>query len=316
MKTDDWRPDPSWTDQVRVKDFPAAPEPVLYDQKLTGALVGHIVAVAFVGLALPALAEGGLVDPAGAWLVLILYLAVVVPMSVRRLRSIDDAEFRQSSMDFEAGTVVHGKPGSIADAEGVDAERAAIGAIGERRTAMILDQLAAVDVDGLHIMHGLKVPFMGNADMDHVLLYAGSVLLLDSKMYAADRYRLGFMPEGQEQKHLDGRLCIIRQSDGHRIPSIMQEVARRSYFSRKNMEHAWVKALNPRLCEAAIVVHGEGVEVEHDSVGGVRLVRPEDLIEKVVLPWMRHAATQADSLRGARPHHRMVAVGRARIVEL
>src|SRR5699024_1198488 len=60
------------------------------------------------------------------------------------------------------------------------------GIAGEQKTAQALKRL--LDIPGVRIMHGMKFPLGGMADVDHVVVCGNKIALIDSKMWKSGRY--------------------------------------------------------------------------------------------------------------------------------
>lgn len=71
--------------------------------------------------------------------------------------------------------------------QGLDRKSVQQGIRGEIRTAEIIHALSRRH-PGITLVNGIEVPDHGNADVDHILLYGNTAILIDSKLYSGSTY--------------------------------------------------------------------------------------------------------------------------------
>lgn len=85
---------------------------------------------------------------------------------------------------------VVGTPGQLTDALDKFGERnMQAGVAGERRTADLLAELAAIP--GIRVLHGMPFPDSTTADVDHLVVCGDRVAIVDSKMWKRQTYSWG-----------------------------------------------------------------------------------------------------------------------------
>lgn len=89
-----------------------------------------------------------------------------------------------------SGQVIGCPGGSLTNSGGwlADQSKVAAGLRGERATAQVLDQLAALP-NGPTVLHDLRIPIPGvSANIDHVVISGRSITVIDSKLWAPGFY--------------------------------------------------------------------------------------------------------------------------------
>ena len=276
-----WRPDPTWaTDALAGLSLPTSD--LLHHGRLP--VWRHAVtAVAlwlfslFVGMPIIVLTaifyEAPVVYPV-IGMILLMALGVVLPgvLLIRRIKHRKLENTDRSMWTPSDTTVFHGTPGAVGKAtQTFGASRAAAGAEGEARTALILDLLAG-RVPGMHVFHGLRFPGSHYADIDHVVVYGRRGLIVDSKLLRPDHYELqeirakptdwqihqaweanpNFTLEEVDGTQDLSKVIILRHSDGHEMVNSMPGAA------------ASLTTRHTRV-DVAIVEHLDG-PLDHDAV--------------------------------------------------
>lgn len=104
---------------------------------------------------------------------------------------------------------VHGVPGEGLDnaTDRFGAVNVAIGQLGERMTATLLEELLVMP--GVQIVHGLKFPGSRSADVDHAIVAGNRVAFIDTKLWKPAAYVMD--PSGTILEN--GRMNVHRQSN-------------------------------------------------------------------------------------------------------
>lgn len=181
-----------------------------------------------------------------------------------------DALHAQQKLTHSPG--VFGVPGGVGGSAALFGEAAAIGAVGEKRTAQVLDRLAA---DGrTAVYHGLRFPGSQNADVDHAVVRGKGVVLIDSKLYAAGTWGLALSGE-------NGKVSIV-SSTGTSHENSMPDAA--AGFARLVGPHRG-------KVTSLVVLHGAAatrVDPQRSFLNGVHLCAAADLDVTVerLLAWL------------------------------
>lgn len=178
-----------------------------------------------------------------------LSLTVLVVVTVRR------------ALSAGSRANVFGAAGSVESSSDKFGHAASIGAEGEKRTAALLDLIAAT-VPGVEVFHGLRFPGSARADVDHAVVYADRVWLIDSKLFSAGHYVLYSKS--------------IVSSNGREYATHMRDAVA-----------GFRQMLPGAVITSALVVHGRDVTVEDSEPSGEATIwRPEDLMSQ--LPQQLH----------------------------
>lgn len=244
-----------------------------------GPLPGQRRAVGAVACALiGALAVGSLgSSPIVSVLMLaVLGSAVALRTVCRRTLGMRTARTRLLNEQTVRNTPVFGTPGGTFDIRAVEKfgqDKAAFGVHGERLTARLLEPL--LDLAGTRIVHSLPWPGTASADVDHAVVRAGRVVLVDSKCWKGGHYTFD----------LYGQLL----RDGQPFPGGDIRIG--------DAADAWCRHVTDSDVLAAVVIHsadGRPVTVDADRPDGPVLVLTADEAADEIGAWLAQTTATID----------------------
>lgn len=166
---------------------------------------------------------------------------------------------------------IFGKPGESVESSGLDAERVAVGAEGERKTARHLEKL--LGFEGLRIFHSMRFnPLEKTAgDIDHVLVYGRNIILVDSKVWTPGEYAFSTDEDGDI---VDDETIIQKQENG-RIRTRGVKVAR--------AVELYQRAFPSYRVVAWLIVHPSQGRVILDNTGAtsMRMATMQDGLDEI-----------------------------------
>lgn len=182
-----------------------------------------------------------------------------------------------------AGNSLSGTPSFAANAD-----VARIGAVGESRTAAILNQLA-LRPGGPTVLHDLRIPIKGfSANIDHAIVNGTDVILIDTKNWKPGRYwtlrgvtRRGWSKfPAADKKTLPTAQDAINRLLGHRGKAVLSWML--VWPSNKT---APVK-LGFFLPARARAITGDAVEKDPTRLIPGKLQTANPAVVQALLPWL------------------------------
>lgn len=182
----------------------------------------------YVGLAgLVGFTAAGMRDsvPVQYWIGVSAVVAATVLASIAYFIPSKSGSARGSNADVNFDLLnypIFGKPGESVESSNLDADRAAVGAEGERKTARHLEKL--LGFEGLRIFHSMRFNPLEKTvgDIDHVLVYGRNIILVDSKVWTPGEYAFSTDESGQ----IVDDETVVQVQDGGRVRTRSVKVAR------------------------------------------------------------------------------------------
>lgn len=193
-------------------------------------------------------------------------------MQVLTLKAISTFDFRaqvQKAMVYERNNV-YGTPGKGVGNSNLDAKNVELGVLGEKKTAEVLNRIAASNRD-FFVFHSVSWLSDYTYDIDHVVYYKGNLLFLDSKFWGSGVHEV----DKHNRVYRDGQ---ARDMELH-LPAALAE-----YSQEINRYHASVDR-----ADVWVVVQGHNdadvIIGSNDSNDDLMLL-PGSALEAQLLGWV------------------------------
>lgn len=201
-----------------------------------------------------------------AWIVVSMLMQVVTLKAIAKY----DTDAQKRRYEVFTRRNVFGNPGSGLSSSGLNASNVEVGLLGEKKTAAVLNRVAAEDSQ-LYVFHSVAWLSDSTYDIDHVLFYKGNAIFLDSKFWGAGTHEINknnFVFRNGESREMELHLPTALEQYEDRI---------RSFSMPLNKTDVWVVVQGHN--DADVVIGS------HDASDSILLVAGHDL-EAQVRNWM------------------------------
>lgn len=197
-----------------------------------------------------------------AWIIVSMLMQVVTLKAIAKY----DTAAQKRRYDVFNRQNTFGEAGRGLNTSGLDAGNVEVGIIGEKKTADVLNRIAAENKE-LYVFHSVAWLSDRTYDIDHVLYYKGNVIFLDSKFWGAGSHEIS-------KNNFVFRNGVNREMELHLPTALEQYKDRVRGFSMPlNKTDVWVVIQGHKDSDVVIG--------SHDSSDSILLVAGKDLDEQV-----------------------------------